>query len=71
MITPQKFPFTKYEGRLFRAERKENIIVIEQKRELVPDNLMTTFVLPVKNLFEFKQLVDSLFENELGTSEKE
>lgn len=61
MISRQVFPLVKYEGRIFRAVREENFVTIETNRE----KEVQKFVLPVKNLFELKQLVDSLFIGEL------
>lgn len=62
MISRQAFPLIKYEGRIFRAERQENFVTIETNREAVKQ----VFKLHVKNLFEFKQLVDEMYKNELG-----
>lgn len=61
MISRQDFPLVKYEGRMFRAERQENYVSIETNR----DKEVQKFKLHVKNLFELKQLVDTLYENEL------
>lgn len=61
MISRQEFPLVKYEGRIFRAERNENYVVIETNR----DKEVQKFRLLVKNLFELKQLVDELYKGEL------
>lgn len=61
MISRQAFPLIKYEGRMFRAERIENYVTIETNR----DKEVQKFKLHVKNLFEFKQLIDEMYKNEL------
>ncbi len=66
MISRQEFPLVKYEGRIFRAERNENYIYIETNRE----KEVQKFKLEVKNLFEFKQLIDEMYVNELKVEEK-
>lgn len=62
MITRQEFPFVKYEGRLFRAERYESTIIIQFLRG---STVSTELNIPVKNLFELKMLVDDMYKNEL------
>lgn len=67
MISRQAFPLVKYEGRMFRAERQENFVTIQTNRE----KEVQVFKLHVKNLYEFKQLVDEMYKNELEVTSEE